>query len=149
MKKLNFGQVSLLMVFIMLFVVACEDLPSDVDDFDFPSIDSTDIEIDSTDIGIDSTDIDFPGVDDCYCLTVFEPVCAAGITFSNACVAECAGFTTYEDGECDYPTDTNYDTIDCFCPLNLAPVCADGITFPNACVAECEGYTTYEDGECP
>ena len=149
MKNLSFVQVSLLMAFIMFFAAACEDLPTDIDDFDFPSIDSTDISI----------DVDFweYGDTDCDCPLDFEPVCAEGITFPNACIAECAGFTDFTNGECEYDWSFPIDTLDCpwidgstdcECDFEIAPVCADGFTFPNACVAECAGYTTYEDGVC-
>lgn len=37
----------------------------------------------------------------CICPTVWDPVCAGGITFSNSCEAECAGYFTYTMGICD------------------------------------------------
>ncbi len=38
--------------------------------------------------------------DDCFCITIFEPVCADGATYSNSCFAECAGKTVYTKGAC-------------------------------------------------
>ncbi len=37
----------------------------------------------------------------CNCELIFEPVCADGITFDNACLAECEGFLDWIPGECN------------------------------------------------
>lgn len=42
-----------------------------------------------------------PNCSPCVCPTLWAPVCAGGITFTNSCEAECAGFMTYTLGECD------------------------------------------------
>ncbi|NQX92268.1 MAG: hypothetical protein HRT74_09155, partial [Flavobacteriales bacterium] len=45
---------------------------------------------------------------ECECDDVYQPVCVWDgfegeyITFSNACEAECAGYTFYTEGECDF-----------------------------------------------
>lgn len=37
----------------------------------------------------------------CVCDMSYEPVCGCnGKTYGNACEAECAGITDYEEGEC-------------------------------------------------
>lgn len=36
----------------------------------------------------------------CICTAEFAPVCANGVTYSNACEAECAGITDYKEGSC-------------------------------------------------
>ncbi len=41
--------------------------------------------------------------EDCICTTEYAPVCANGITYSNACVAECEGVFNYTTGECTNP----------------------------------------------
>jgi len=52
-------------------------------------------------ISIEGTTIWTPMMDTMVvCATIFNPVCANGMTFSNACEAERAGFTDYIAGEC-------------------------------------------------
>ncbi|MBR9914382.1 MAG: hypothetical protein GYB32_06060 [Algicola sp.] len=105
-------------------------------------------------------------LDDCYgnqgtncdCPDNIDPVCVelespTGnidiISFPNACIAECEGFTQEDfvdcetTGECDYP-----DEFD--------PVCVEVevegqlviFTYPNACYAECEGFTADDFVDC-
>ena len=40
---------------------------------------------------------------DQMCTPKFKPVCADGITFPNACLAELAGKTDHQDGKCNVP----------------------------------------------
>jgi hypothetical protein len=78
----------------------------------------------------------------CVCITIYDPVCVmlpdnSIVEFSNACFAECAGYTPDMFVPCDNT---------CLCPAIYDPVCvavSGGavITFPNACEAECAGYT--------
>jgi hypothetical protein len=46
--------------------------------------------------------IEQPLSGDCICPMVYAPVCGCnGVTYSNACVANCHGITDFEVGECD------------------------------------------------
>lgn len=39
-------------------------------------------------------------VEPCYCMKIFKPVCAGGVTYGNSCEAECRGHKTWTDGQC-------------------------------------------------
>lgn len=93
--------------------------------------------------------------DPCDCDTEYDPVCVeievngttTTITFPNACLAECEGFTEDDFFECDGG---------CDCPSNYDPVCVEVevngelqiIEFQNYCYAECEGYTQQDMVDC-
>jgi hypothetical protein len=78
----------------------------------------------------------------CVCPTVYDPVCVqtpTGIVeYSNACFAECDGFTPNDFVSCD-PNNP------CLCPTDFNPVCvqttAGVVQYDNACRAECDGFT--------
>ena len=36
----------------------------------------------------------------CYCMKIFQPVCAGGVNYGNSCEAECNGHKTWKDGSC-------------------------------------------------
>lgn len=36
----------------------------------------------------------------CYCMKIFQPVCAGGQTYGNSCEAECQGHKTWKEGPC-------------------------------------------------
>ncbi|MEK6607510.1 MAG: Kazal-type serine protease inhibitor domain-containing protein [Myxococcota bacterium] len=65
-----------------------------------------------------------------------------GETYSNACVAGCAGIALGCPGECPC-------RIECGCGEIYAPVCGtDGQTYANPCEAKCAGVESCP-GECP
>ena len=39
-------------------------------------------------------------VQPCYCMKIFKPVCAKGVTYGNSCEAECRGNKTWTEGQC-------------------------------------------------
>ncbi len=39
-------------------------------------------------------------VEPCYCMKIFEPVCAGGQNYGNSCEAECHGHKTWTKGSC-------------------------------------------------
>lgn len=39
-------------------------------------------------------------VQPCYCMKMYQPVCAGGQNFGNSCEAECAGHTKWTEGDC-------------------------------------------------
>jgi hypothetical protein len=85
----------------------------------------------------------------CICPAVYAPVCvqtANGIIeFSNACHAECAGYTANDFVDCN-------STSPCNCPTDINPVCvqtsAGLVQFDNACLAQCEGFTANDFVNC-
>jgi len=96
--------------------------------------------------------------DDCVCPDIYDPVCVLIVdidstgtidslllTFSNACEAECAGYTPDQFAACD--------STDCVCPAIYDPVCVVGpdgseLHFINACFAACAGFTPDQFVEC-
>lgn len=36
----------------------------------------------------------------CYCMKIFQPVCADGQSFGNSCEAECQGHKKWKEGSC-------------------------------------------------
>ena len=36
----------------------------------------------------------------CYCMKIFQPVCAGGVNYGNSCEAECHGHKTWKEGSC-------------------------------------------------
>ena len=81
--------------------------------------------------------------DPCICTAVYLPVCGVdGQTYSNACVAACAGVEIAYEGECS--TSQN-----CICPAVYSPVCGvDGQTYGNLCEAACEEVDVLYYGSC-
>jgi hypothetical protein len=43
-------------------------------------------------------------VQPCYCMKMYQPVCAGGQNFGNSCEAECAGHKTWSEGDCGSST---------------------------------------------
>lgn len=36
----------------------------------------------------------------CFCMKIFQPVCAGGQSYGNSCEAECNGHKTWTEGDC-------------------------------------------------
>lgn len=39
-------------------------------------------------------------VEPCYCMKIFQPVCANGVNYGNSCEAECHGNKKWTEGNC-------------------------------------------------
>lgn len=48
----------------------------------------------------DATQVSPYTVKPCYCMKIFQPVCADGQNFGNSCEAECNGHKTWTEGNC-------------------------------------------------
>ena len=90
-----------------------------------------------------------------FCTREYEPVCARRHgerrTFSNACLADRAGYRVIRRGECRRGGGGGGDEPR-FCTREYRPVCArrDGRlrTFGNACEADAAGWRVVGNGEC-
>lgn len=98
-----------------------------------------------------------PGPGPGYCSREYEPVCARLYgerrTFSNACLADRAGYQVMRRGECRRDGGGgNGGDEPRFCTREYRPVCArrDGRlrTFGNACEADAAGWRVVGNGEC-
>ncbi len=62
-------------------------------------------------------------IDECICTADFAPVCGSdGNSYSNACMAECAGIMTYTDGECITTNDAVMGRIELSDDIGLSNV---------------------------
>ncbi len=85
----------------------------------------------------------------CICNEVYSPVCVQTtngiVEFSNACHAECAGYTANNFVDCN-------STSPCNCSTEVNPVCVQTTTgivqFDNACLAQCQGFTQADFVSC-
>lgn len=39
-------------------------------------------------------------VQPCFCMKIYQPVCANGVNYGNSCEAECHGNKTWTEGNC-------------------------------------------------
>lgn len=99
---------------------------------------------------------DCEGIEDPVCVELIDPTTGGAfvITYPNACIAECEGFTSADYVECD-GTGGGGNTCDCTTEEN--PVCVEyndpvfgtvELWYPNACFAECDGFTSADFIDC-
>ncbi len=96
-----------------------------------------------------------PGPGPGYCTREYDPVCARRDgerrTFSNACLADRAGYRVIRRGECRGGPGGGAEEPR-FCTREYRPVCArrGGAyqTFGNACEADAAGWRVVANGEC-
>lgn len=87
----------------------------------------------------------------CMCPTVHAPVCGEdGVTYNNACAAECVGVKPVFEGECEKASVEQLRIAPiCLCPDVYDPVCgADGKTYSNGCRAGCAGVEVVGHDAC-
>ena len=90
------------------------------------------------------------------CTREYDPVCAERFgdrqTFSNACLAETAGYRVVRYGECRRGPSGPKPGDGVFCPKIYDPVCArrgpEFRTFGNECLADAAGYRVVAGGPC-
>mmetsp|Transcript_17621 Transcript_17621/g.52951 ORF Transcript_17621/g.52951 Transcript_17621/m.52951 type:complete len:490 (-) Transcript_17621:234-1703(-) len=84
----------------------------------------------------------------CPCSRIYKPVCGKnGKTYSNSCLARCAGVTVSYQGKC-YKKTPAPTAKPCICTRIYKPVCGNGRTYGNACEAKCAGVTSVTQGAC-
>jgi len=95
-----------------------------------------------------------PGPGPAYCTREYQPVCGQRYgerrTFSNACLADRAGYNVVRRGECR--NENTGPSEPRFCTREYRPVCAQRRgqlrTFGNACEADSAGWRVVGNGEC-
>jgi hypothetical protein len=101
-------------------------------------------------------DCDCDGIGNPVCVELTDPMTGDTfvITYPNACIAECEGFTNADYVECD---GNGGGGTPCDCPTEENPVCVEysdpmfgtvELWYPNACFAECDGFTSADFIEC-
>lgn len=86
----------------------------------------------------------------CPCNYNFKPVCGSnGVTFANACRANCKRVPIVAYGECRLFNIDAQPAKTCECDYNNISVCAtNNITYENSCVAKCFSATFKTNGIC-
>ncbi len=85
---------------------------------------------------------------DCACFDLWAPVCGVdGMTYGNACEAECAGVRVAHEGECGEVGECAPEA--CGAAPFLVAVCPDGSLPEQVCVAGADGVCRWQVGECP
>ncbi|AYF45391.1 MULTISPECIES: Kazal-type serine protease inhibitor family protein [unclassified Halobacteriovorax] len=91
------------------------------------------------------------------CSKDYLPVCANGVTYTNACMAESSGATDIKNGACEVvekkknkPSHVSPPKPStCVCPMIWKPVCGvDGKTYGSSCNARCKGVPIKHQGAC-
>ena len=87
---------------------------------------------------------------ECPCNNNFRPVCGTnGITYSNACRANCRNIFIVSYGECRTFDNAPPSKKTCDCEFNNISVCAsNSVTYENNCVAKCFDATVERNGIC-
>ncbi len=136
----------ILVLFTSLFVVACTSNKSLERD---TSKDLVEQEQKIKEV----TCVDSSKIDVHPCTMDYNPVCGCDHkTYSNVCIAEANGVSSWVRGEC---VKTSENCIDSSmiklkpCTRDYRPVCGcNGQTYSNACVAESNGVQSYAPGKC-
>lgn len=89
----------------------------------------------------------------CVCTFEYNPVCSAGVTFDNPCIAKCNGVDVFANGKCE--CNESSGTI---CATPPMPTCAPGMmcaqvmpsaeTYPNECEMIKAKATFVKNGTC-
>ncbi|MFK7807475.1 MAG: Kazal-type serine protease inhibitor domain-containing protein, partial [Saprospiraceae bacterium] len=84
------------------------------------------------------------------CTKEYKPVCGCNNeTYSNSCMAEKAGITSWTEGKCGDCIDGSKINPTAVCTMQYAPVCGcNGVTYGNECMAKNAGVLTWKSGDC-
>lgn len=75
----------------------------------------------------------------CNCTFEYSPVCSAGKTYDNSCIAKCNGVTTFSNGKCECNSQSG--EVCAQPPMPTCPegmVCAQVMPMPATYSSECE-----------
>ena len=78
-------------LFILLLVMACSTKEKEASTM--PTVEKSPTESEAKPVSPYT-------VTPCYCMKIFMPVCAGGVSYGNSCEAECHGHKTWTEGGC-------------------------------------------------